>query len=208
MALPRHHINLGAALASLAVAADRPRTGFLSPGGFDVVPVLEPAPVRGDPRYDTDRRISRATRALRGTPHCDLPMGDPDCRGLALMDELSCAAGVQLTPTPHPGSPRWCRRRAPTAAGRVPMPRTSSIATAPSRSTASRCARPEPICSTGARRYELRLPIGSRHLGTAWALVLTAAVPERAQQILTHGRSCRTSPCFRSRPRTARCATA
>lgn len=73
----------------LGIAAAQPPTGFLTPGEFDVVPVLEPAPVKGDPRYDNDRRIFRATRALRGTPRWQLATADADYSVPALMNDFS-----------------------------------------------------------------------------------------------------------------------
>ena len=57
-----------AAGVTVAALAAEHRQGYLTPGEFDVTTVLEPAPRPGDPRYETDRAIFRATRTLKGTP--------------------------------------------------------------------------------------------------------------------------------------------
>lgn len=179
-----------ASITFLGVATTQPRPGFLTPGEFDVVSVLEPAPVRGDPRYDTDRKIFHATRALRGTPRWQLATNDADYSVPALMNDFSCAVGVQLTPG-----------NAPKLAALVQMAGADTGGQSAHAKEVFRRERPfvidrGPTCQPESELYDRRAgrmsydyPSGHTTWGWTWALVLTAAVPDRAQQILTRGRA-------------------
>jgi acid phosphatase (class A) len=63
--------------ATSANSDDRPN-GYLVPGELDVTHVIEPAPRPGDPRYETDRKIFRATRKLIDTDRWKLATTDAD----------------------------------------------------------------------------------------------------------------------------------
>src|SRR5690606_30543269 len=71
-------------------------------GEFNVTTILEPAPRKGDPRYDADRKIFRTTRPLLKTPRGALATSDVDNSQPALMRDFSCAVGVSLTPQNAP----------------------------------------------------------------------------------------------------------
>ncbi|MBB3474302.1 phosphatase PAP2 family protein [Sphingomonas sp. BK345] len=191
--MSRAHVLLGltlSCLASLGVAASQQSRGFLVDGEFDVVPVLEPAPAKGDPRYETDRTIFRATRALKGSPRWQLATADADYSVPALMNDFSCAAGVQLTP-----------QSAPELAALVQRAGADTGAQTGHAKEVFRRDRPfvidrGPVCQAPAQLYDERAhhmsydyPSGHTTWGWTWALVLTAAIPERAQEILTRGRA-------------------
>ncbi|MBE7218451.1 MAG: phosphatase PAP2 family protein [Caulobacteraceae bacterium] len=194
-------ITIVAALASAAVLQGAPGApgavkapplaqGYLSPGEFDVSKVVEPAPRPGDPRYDTDRAIFRATRALQGTPRWALATSDADYSAPALMRDFSCAAGAELTPQSAPLT--------------LALVRKAGIDTARQTSHAKdlfQRARPflidkGPICEPAADLYDYKrrhwsydYPSGHSTWGWTWALVLTALAPDRAQPILDRGRA-------------------
>lgn len=81
--------------ASLALAQTEPR-GYLSPGAFDILAVLPPAPEAGDARDQADRVIFKATRKLVGTPRWDLATNDVKLAPADIMRDFSCAVGVDL----------------------------------------------------------------------------------------------------------------
>lgn len=178
--------------ATLAIPASPKEQlqGYLAPGEFDVTPILEPAPRPGDPRYETDRKIFRATRALIGSARWRLATSDAELGTPALMRDFSCALGVQLTPEA--------------------APRLATVLTRASRDTAEQTGhakevfqRQRPfvidhgkICQPASELYDQRrgrmsydYPSGHTTNGWTWALVLASLAPDRAQQIQARGRA-------------------
>lgn len=189
--------GIGATAAALTLvllgapgnAQDR-REGYLAPGEFDVSQVVEPAPRVGDPRYETDRAIFRATRKLRGTSRWDLAIADADYSAPALMHDFSCAVGAALTP-----------ETAPKTLALVQKAGTDTARQSGAAKNRFQRARPftidrGPVCEPLSALYDERnkrmsydYPSGHSTWGWTWALVLASAVPERAQAILNRGRS-------------------
>lgn len=93
----------GAALllagSSLAIARQEApaQKGYLPPGALDTSTVLPPAPKEGEPRYENDRKIFLATRALKDTPRWALAQNDVDER--KIVGDMACAMG--FTPDPQ-----------------------------------------------------------------------------------------------------------
>ena len=178
---------LAGAAGDAAVPADG---GYLASGEFDVTSVLEPAPRPGDPRYDADRKIFRATRRLAGSARWDLATKDADTGVPALLRDFSCAVGVDLTPENAPKLVAVVRRAGLDTAGQT---RTAK--------EAYRRARPftidkGPICQPSSELYDKKAgrmsydyPSGHTTWGWTWALVLSSVAPERAQQVLERGRA-------------------
>ena len=83
--------------ATMVLAGDERPAGYLAPGEFDVTHILEPAPRPGDPRYEADRKVFRATRHLIGTPRWDLATHDAEISTTALLRDFSCSVGAALT---------------------------------------------------------------------------------------------------------------
>lgn len=69
--------------------------GYLGDSGPDTYKILPPAPVVGTPRYEADRAVYKATRALKDSPRWSLAQNDVN-QG-AILKDLSCAVGVELT---------------------------------------------------------------------------------------------------------------
>jgi len=188
-----HHGMIAAALAATLAIPASPREqqqGYLAPGEFDVTAILEPAPRPGDPRYETDRRIFRATRALAGSARWQLATSDAELGTRALMRDFSCAVGVQLTPET--------------------APRLATVLTRASRDTAAQTGRAKDayqrqrpfvidrgrICQPSSELYDSKhgrmsydYPSGHTTNGWTWALVLASLAPDRAQAILARGRA-------------------
>lgn len=170
--------------------ASEDRAGFLSPGEFDVTKVLEPAPRRGEPRYTADRKIFRATRALEGTPRWQLAAADVDTSPTAMMRNFSCAAGVELTPERAPKLAALVKRAALDTVGQLTIAKETFARGRPF--TIDRGAICQPVEALIDRRHNRMsydYPSGHTTLGWTWALVLGAALPDRAQHILARGRA-------------------
>jgi len=75
-----------------APAAQPPYLGDALP---DTYAILPPSPQPGSPRDDADRAIFRATRSAKDTPRWALAQNDVN--QAAIMKDLACAIGVELT---------------------------------------------------------------------------------------------------------------
>ncbi|HWK34820.1 phosphatase PAP2 family protein [Sphingomonas sp.] len=190
------HRRLGWALAAIVTvigvagyAADGPG-GYLAPGEFDVTSVIEPAPRPGDPRYDTDRKIFRATRRLEGTPRWALATGDADTGVPALMRDFSCAIGVDLTPENAPRLAAVVRRAGIDTSGQTRIAKETYKRGRPFTIDKGAICQPQAeLYDKKAQRMSYDYPSGHTTWGWTWALVLTSVAPDRAQQILERGRA-------------------
>lgn len=91
------------AAALLLSAADAP-AGYLSGAVVDLPAVLAPAPVKGDLRYEMDRKVYRAMKPMIGTPRWDLATRDVPSDNAAVARDMSCAAGVTISPETTPAT--------------------------------------------------------------------------------------------------------
>ncbi|MDK2769890.1 MAG: phosphatase PAP2 family protein [Sphingomonas sp.] len=166
------------------------RDGFLSPGEFDVATVLEPAPRRADPRYGADRKIFRATRALQGTPRWQLATNDTKTSAAAMMQNFSCAAGIELTPQAAPKLAELVRRASLDTVGQTSLAKGVFARARPFLIDRGPVCQPvQELLDRKHNRMSYDYPSGHTTLGWTWALVLTAVMPERGQQILARGRA-------------------
>jgi acid phosphatase (class A) len=169
---------------STAVAADKPRQGYLPPDSFDIRAVLPAAPTQGDPRYDADRAIFKTTRSLVGTPRWDLATNDVKTGSADMMADFSCAVGVSLTPQ---NAPRL--KTLVETAGRD-TGHSSHIA-----KIHFQRLRPFQIDDgvTCQPKEELAnsfdYPSGHTTWGWTWAQILADLAPDRATAILARGRA-------------------
>lgn len=179
-------VAAGLALAtgtSLATEAAGPK-GYLAPGEFDVTAVLEPAPRKGDPRYDADRRIFRATRALIGTPRWDMATRDVDYATPAMLRAFRCAVGVDLTPANAPALVAVVERARRDTAAQTGRAKAFYQRRRPY--FQDRGAICQPRSELGAS-YDY--PSGHTTLGWTWGLILSSLAPDRAQAILQRARA-------------------
>jgi acid phosphatase (class A) len=178
-----------AAATSAAPVVEHPK-GYLAPGEFDVTHVVEPAPRPGDPRYETDRKIFRATRTLVGTPRWALATSDAAYAVPALMHDFSCAVGVELTPQNAPKLMALAERAGADTAAQTGKAKDFYQRERPFVIDQGR------ICQPASQLYDERrhrmsydYPSGHTTWGWTWALILSNLVPDRAQQILERGRA-------------------
>lgn len=185
--------SLGVALALVSAAGvggAEPLEGYLAFREFDVAHILEPAPRPGDPRYETDRKIFRATRALIGTPRWELATSDAKLDTTALLRDYSCAAGVTLTPEEAPKLVRVLERAS------IDTARETDEAKAVFRRHRPYTIDRGQICQPRAELYDAKAhrvsydyPSGHTTRGWTYALVLASLVPDRAQHILERARA-------------------
>jgi acid phosphatase (class A) len=68
----------------------------------DVVRIVPAAPNTGDPRFEADRAIFRATRSLEGSARWALAQSDDNLSVAGLYHAFECSLGVALTPENAP----------------------------------------------------------------------------------------------------------
>jgi acid phosphatase (class A) len=176
-------------VATAVGSTERPK-GYLTPGEFDVTQVIEPAPRPGDPRYDTDRKIFRATRKLAGTPRWTLATNDADYSPSAMLRDFSCAAGVVLTPQDAPRLTTLLLRAESDTAGESAKAKAVYRRQRPYLiDRGQTCQAPAELYDQRAHRASYDYPSGHATLGWTLALILSSLEPDRAQQILQRGRA-------------------
>ncbi len=188
----RSILNLFAALAVVATAvgsAERPK-GYLAPGEFDVTHIVEPAPRPGDPRYETDRAIFRATRKLVGSPRWTLATNDIDYSPLAMLRDFSCAADVVMTPQNAPKLTALLLRAETDTASRSGIAKGFYKRERPYMIDRGKtCQPPAELYDRQAHHASYDYPSGHATLGWTLALILSSLEPDRAQPILQRGRA-------------------
>ena len=164
----------------LAAAGPPTSTGYLGSSVPDTLRILPPAPVAGTTRYEADRTTFLATRKLQGTKRWNMAKGDDN--SAAILKDLSCAIGVELT-----------ARNAPTLATMIPkVGRDSSAATNYPKDVHQR-KRPflideGAICLTPApTSYDY--PSGHNTWGWTVGLIMAELAPDRATEILVRAKA-------------------
>jgi acid phosphatase (class A) len=88
---------------SQPVAAPARIPGYLtSAQTSEVVRIVPPAPMTGDPRFQADMAIFHATRSLEGSPRWALAQSDDNLSLAGLLHAFRCALGLTLTPDNAP----------------------------------------------------------------------------------------------------------
>jgi acid phosphatase (class A) len=170
--------------ATIALAADKPYSGYLTPGEFDVTSIIEPAPRKGDPRYDTDRQIFRDTRVLLNSARGALATSDVDSSQPALMRDFSCSVGVSLTPQTAPAILHLVSRAGADTGTQSRLAKDFYKRARPFHMDKG------PVCQSKAELGDsFDYPSGHTTRGWTWAFVLTELAPDRAQQIMNRGRA-------------------
>lgn len=177
----------GAAIAEQAkpaAAAGPPApTGYLGEAAPDTYKILPPAPTAGTIRFQADRSTFLATRSLKDSPRWALAKADAD--EAAIVKDMSCALGMQLTPQDAPkltkllSTARYDVRRAVNHPkdiykrqrpylidqGEICVDKTDSLAKSPD------------------------YPSGHTTWGWTVGLILAELVPDRSTEILSRARS-------------------
>ena len=181
----RSHTRL--ALASVVVAglliAAASGPGYLTTE-VDISTVVPPPPQKGDPRYEADRRVFRATRRLLSTPRGELAKADVPWKVPDLMRDFSCAVGIALSPERTPATYRLL------ANANADTARANDLAKNKWKRSRPFLIDNGPICENKAdlaKTYDY--PSGHTTRGWTAGLVLAELRPDRADQILTRARA-------------------
>jgi acid phosphatase (class A) len=183
-------MNLKLACAALAAAAiagaaiAQPQVqGYLSREAVDTYRILPPAPVAGTPRYEADRKVYKATRKLKDSPRWRMAIGDVDQR--AILKDLSCAIGVNLTPQNAPRTTALITRMGPDVSWATNHPKDIYQRKRPYLIDKG------PICieRTEGLAKSPDYPSGHNTWGWAVGLVMAELVPDRATDILIRARA-------------------
>ncbi|MBA2933299.1 phosphatase PAP2 family protein [Sphingomonas sp. CGMCC 1.13654] len=176
-------IVLAAASFATILGAEKPQ-GYLAPGAFDLLQVLPPAPVKGDPRYKADRTIFKQTRRMIGSPRYQLATSDAVYEQPALMKDFSCAVGVALTPQDAPKTKALVDRALIDTESQTNTAKNFYKRLRPYKIDQGEICQPK---SDLGDSYDY--PSGHTTLGWTWAEVLTDLLPERATMIQARGRA-------------------
>jgi len=186
-------VSAGISFLFLLTAAASPadqRKGYLAPGEFDVTTILEPAPRPGDPRYDTDRKIFKATRSLQGSARWQLATTEAEYSVPGLMRDYSCAVGIQLTPETAPNLAAVVKRAAADTSAESSHAKDIYQRERPfTIDHGAICQPASELFDKKRGRMSYDYPSGHTTYGWTWAIILASIAPDRAQQILARGRA-------------------
>lgn len=180
-------VTAAAALLVPAAVIGQARVGYLAPGSFDIVRVLPPAPVKGQPEYANDRAVFAAMKKWVGTPRWDMATRDIPTDMASMFRNFSCAVGVALTPENAPRTAALIRK-----AGNDTQ--NSSVA-AKDFYKRLRPYKVDPVpagdtCQTPASLNDsFDYPSGHTTWGWTWGQLLAEAAPDRANEILSRARA-------------------
>jgi acid phosphatase (class A) len=175
-----------AALTMGAAPAPKPLpalTGYLGKTGPDTYRILPPAPVPGTTRYEADRTTFLATRSMKDTPRWTMAQGDAD--SAAILKDLACAVGVELSPTNAPATARLMRRVALDTSRATNHPKDIYKRQRPYLIDEG------PICvpKTDDLARSPDYPSGHNTWGWTVGLIVAELVPERATEILVRAKA-------------------
>jgi hypothetical protein len=176
--------SIVAVLAGTSATAQTSQPDHYLPGpGVDLVKVLPPAPERGSPRYDADRRIFRETRKLLATPRGAQATSDVRNDVPAILADFSEAAGRPLSPDNAPALTALLTRMRLDVASAVNAAKNTWQRQRPFHLDKGN------ICQPRAQLDSYDYPSGHTSWGTSVALVLAELIPDRATEILARGRA-------------------
>lgn len=177
--------GLVATAALVAVESQSGPQGYLEPGRVDLVAILPPAPLKGEIRYETDRRVFRAMKRTIGSKRWDYAKSDIPSSSAEVMRDFSCATGIALSPDRQPLTYRLLAR--------------AGVDTARENNAAKdRFQRLRPflidkgeICEADRADIGKSFDYPSGHTTRGWTfgLILAELLPTRATPILARARS-------------------
>jgi acid phosphatase (class A) len=176
--------TMGAAPAPAPAPMATPTAqGYLGDAAPDTYKILPPAPVAGTTRYEADRAIYLGTRSLKDTPRWALAQNDVN--QLAILKDLSCSIGVDLT--------------------QANAPRTVALIARVGRDVSHATDRPKdiykrqrpylidegPTCieKSAALSQSPDYPSGHNTWGWTVGLIMAELAPDRATEILARARA-------------------
>jgi acid phosphatase (class A) len=173
-----------AAVSLGAAPADRPPGGYLAPEvSPDTLRILPPPPAADSPRDKADRSVFLQTRPLKDGPRWTLAQNDID-QG-ALLKDMACALGVELTPANAPRLTALLRRINPDVRRAVDRPKNAYGRKRPYLVEHGPICAPETPDLASSPDY----PSGHSTWGWTVGLILAELAPDRATDILVRARA-------------------
>lgn len=169
---------------SLAPAKQAARPSYLKPGAVDMLMVLPPAPVPGDPRYEADREMFKMTRKLQGTPRWTMATNDVSWANDVMLGDFSCAMGIAVTPEKVPHLIALVQKAGNDTQRETNVAKDFYKRSRPFKIDSGPICQPE---ADLANSYDY--PSGHTTGGWTWALVLADVVPDHVSAILARGRA-------------------
>jgi acid phosphatase (class A) len=168
-------------LAGGAWAADADPPYMSDSAAPDMVRVLPAAPAPDSPENHADQQIFGQTRALEGTPRWSLAASDSDEH--AILEDMSCAAGVQLSEDTAPRLAHLIERMKADVERGVNAPKSYYLRPRPFFSL------PGNICVARKENASGDYPSGHATWGWSVGLILAELDPDRATEILIRARA-------------------
>lgn len=163
--------------------AQRPG-GYLQRDALDILQILPPAPVEGDPLYESDREIFRQTRALKGSARWQMAADDAELGPAKMLHHFSCSLDMELSPENAPRTLRVLQRATQDTGRAVGVAKNHFKRLRPFWiDEGETCRAREEM----GKSYDY--PSGHATAGWTWAMVLAQLMPERATAILARGRA-------------------
>ena len=169
------------ALAGL-IAADK-APGYLGGATVDITTVVPPAPVKGDIRYATDRKVFKAMKRAVGSARWRAATGDVIYATPAMEQDFACATGLPLSPDAYPATTRLLNNAS------ADTGRANTAAKDRWRRLRPYKIDPGETCEDKAELGDsYDYPSGHTTKGWTFGLVLADVLPERAGPILARAR--------------------
>jgi len=150
----------------------------------DITTIVPDAPQKGDVRYEADRKMFRATRAMLNTPRGRLATSDVPSSVIDVMKDFSCATGVKLSPETTPATYRLL------ANANADTLHANNLAKDHWKRLRPFLIDRGPVCDSKeelAKSYDY--PSGHSTRGWTFGLILSDAEPDRATPIQVRARS-------------------
>jgi len=171
---------IGAAAGASAATQNK---GYLE-NTVDITTIVPDAPQKGDVRYEADRKVFRATRAMLKTPRGRLATNDVPSSVTDVMKDFECATGVRLSPETTPATYRLL------ANANADTARANNYAKDYWKRQRPFLIDQGPICDSKeelAKSYDY--PSGHSTRGWTFGLALSDAEPDRATPIQIRARA-------------------
>lgn len=158
-------------------------TGYLPASALDGKAILPPPPAADSPQHRADQAYYDDTRTLQDTPRWKLAQQDNDLWQGGALKRYSCVLGVELSPRETPTAWKLLHR--------IELD-VRDVGTPPKDHFGRRrpaLGNDKPICVPREKWMETNASYPSGHAMVAWtwALILTEAVPEKADALLKLG---------------------
>ncbi|MTJ83343.1 MAG: phosphatase PAP2 family protein [Telmatospirillum sp.] len=177
-------VAAGLVAGAAAAVAKEKLPGYLPAEAVDILSILTPAPVKGEVRYEADRKIFQSTRPFAGSPRWGLATNDVKLSTADMLRDFSCAVGVSLTEDKLPHLVHLVERANTDTSRAAGVAKDHFKRLRPYQIDQGQTCQ-DPAELAGSYDY----PSGHTTRGWTWASLLAELAPDRSGAILARGRS-------------------